>query len=667
MGRSPGRREQAYSRRGFLAAALAAPALAGARRSPAPLAPDGVTVTSPDGRVEFRLLWRDRPRLSYQVTFRNRPVIETSPIGITVDSVDLGHGSEAGKAETYRVKETYPWRGVHSEAVNHCHGAKIPVKHAKSHTGYTIEVRAFNDGVAFRCVVPGDGRPRVPDEATAFIVPAGSTVWYHDFEGHYEGIHTRKEIAEVKDGEWAAPPLTVKLPNGVGYAAITEAAVINYSGMGLQADGRRGFQARLGHAQPVSYPFRLRYAGDVERLARPAAITGTLTTPWRVVMAGEDLNALVNCDMIHNLSPPPDKKYFPQGINTEWVKPGRAVWKYLDGGENTLEEMRQFSRLAGQLGFEYNVIEGFWQKWDESQLRELVDYSRQQKVGVWLWKHSRDLRAPEAREKFFKLCRGVGVVGAKIDFFDHEAKEIIDLYQALLQAAAESEVMVNFHGASKPAGESRTWPNEMTREGIRGLEYRSQQSRAQHNTTLPFTRMLAGHADYTPLHFGERRRETSWAHQIASAAIFTSPVLVYGAHPKNILENPAAEMIKSVPSVWDETIALPACEIGEIAAFARRLGGTWFLAIMNGPAARTVKIPLAFLGGGKYRAMLVRDDQGDAAAVKIENSTVSRKDSVTTQLRAGGGFIGRFLRSSSEGVVPPGVRQHPLLSAGGLV
>jgi alpha-glucosidase len=218
------------------------------------------------------------------------------------------------------------------------------------------------------------------------------------------------------------------------------------------------------------------------------------------------------------------------------------------------------------------------------------------------------------------------------------------LYQTLLKEGAEHRLIVNFHGANKPAGESRTWPNEMTREGIRGLEYRSMQTRAQHNATLPFTRMLAGHADYTPVHFGERRRETSWAHQMASAAIFTSPVLIYGAHPKSMLENPAVDLIKSLPSVWDETIALSVSEIGEIAAFARRRGKRWFLAIMNGPSAKTVNIPLSFLDRGPYQAMMVRDQQDDAAAVKIENSTLSQTDASTIHLRPGGGFIARFSR-----------------------
>jgi alpha-glucosidase len=362
-----------------------------------------------------------------------------------------------------------------------------------------------------------------------------------------------------------------------------------------------------------------------------------------VVIVGSDLNTLVNSDIVANVSPPPDKELFPRGIRTEWIRPGRAVWKYLDGGgENTLQVVKEFSKLAGELGFEYQIVEGFWQKWTEIQMRELVDHSRRHKVRIWFWKHSKDLRTPEARRQFFKLCQDVGVVGAKIDFFDHEAKEIIDVYQVLLQESAEYKLMVNFHGANKPAGEARTWPNEMTREGIRGLEYRRTPQWAQHNTTLPFTRMLAGHADYTPMVFGERRKETSWAHQIATAAIFTSPLLVYGAHPKSILENPAVDLIKSLPAVWDETLVLPVSAIGEIAAFARRSGKRWFLAILNGPTARSIQIDLSFLGAGVYQAMLVRDKQEDPAAVAIQSTTLKKSDSLKIELRPGGGFVARF-------------------------
>lgn len=635
------------SRRSFLAAALATPMLPlleakGVARLPS----SGFTINSPDGKIQFRLLLREQSRLRYQVAFKRQPVIAPATLGIVVNGVDLGQGVEVGAVERYRLNERYSWRGVHSDAVNRCNGAKLSLKHTGSNIAFTLEIRVFNDGIAFRYIVPGNGQSRVPDEATAFAIPAGSMVWYHDFEGHYEGVPTKKEIAEVKDGEWAAPPLTIKLPNGAGYAALTEAALVNYAGMGFQADGQGGFNARLAHWHPVSYPFRLRYAADVDRLKQPAAMAGAIITPWRVVMIGADLNALVNCDIVASVAPPPDKKLFPAGINTDWVKPGRAVWKYLDGGENTLDEVKNFSRLAGQLGFEYQVVEGFWSRWSEEQMRDAVEFSRQQKIGLLFWKHSRDLRTTEARRQFFELCNRVGVVGAKIDFFDHEAREIIDLYQTLLREAAEHKLILDFHGANKPTGEARTWPNEMTREGIYGLEHRKTEAWAPINTTLPFTRLLAGHADYTPMHFGERRKETSWAHQIACAAIFTSPLLVYGAHPKNILANPAVEMVKSLPSVWDETIVLAESEIGELAAFARRSGQRWFVAVMNGATARTIKLPLRFLSAGKYQAMLVRDEREKADAVKVEKTTMRGTDSLIVELRAGGGFVARFTGST---------------------
>ena len=146
-----------------------------------------------------------------------------------------------------------------------------------------------------------------------------------------------------------------------------------------------------------------------------------------------------------------------------------------------------------------------------------------------------------------------------------------------------------------------------------------------------------------PVLFGERRRETSWAHQIATAAVFTSPLMIYAAHPKNILENPAADLIKSIPSVWDETVVLPVSEIGEIAAFARRRGKTWFLAILNGPTAKNVNIPLSFLGPGEHKAMLVRDKMDDAAAVVVESASFRNRDTLKIDMRAGGGFIARFI------------------------
>jgi alpha-glucosidase len=166
---------------------------------------------------------------------------------------------------------------------------------------------------------------------------------------------------------------------------------------------------------------------------------------------------------------------------------------------------------------------------------------------------------------------------------------------------------------------------------------------AQHEVTLPFTRMLAGLADYTPTHFGRRMADTTWAHQVANAVILPAPLLVYAAHPANILANPTAGMVRSIPSIWDETVVLPASEIGEVAAFARRRGDTWFVAVTNGVYARTIRVDLSFLGQGSYQSLLVRD--GEAAdAVKTEHLTLRSSDSLYIRMPSGGGFVGRFRR-----------------------
>jgi alpha-glucosidase len=157
--------------------------------------------------------------------------------------------------------------------------------------------------------------------------------------------------------------------------------------------------------------------------------------------------------------------------------------------------------------------------------------------------------------------------------------------------------------------------------------------------------MLAGHADYTPMVFTERRNDTTWAHQIATALSFTSPLLVFGGHPKSILENPAVDLIKSIPTVWDETRVLPGSEIQEVAILARRSGERWFVAVMNGPTAKTVDVRLSFLGAGKYQSLLVEDSEDSPAAVRVSKAAHARGDLLRIPLRPGGGFAGRFTRT----------------------
>jgi alpha-glucosidase len=421
--------------------------------------------------------------------------------------------------------------------------------------------------------------------------------------------------------------------------------------MALESDGRRGWTVGLGHRQPLNYPYELRYGRDEgKRLGEPAAVDGTITTPWRVVLVGRDLNTLVNSDILPNLCPPADKELFPKGMDTEWVQPGLSVWDYVDrgyaprGDRSQFEHMKNFSRMAGEIGAKYHILEGFAYGWSDDEISEFVDYSKEQGVRALFWRHSRQLRTPEAREEFFSRLKRLGVAGAKIDFIDHEAKESVDMYDELLATAAKYQQVIDFHGANKPTGRLRTWPNDMLREAVRGMESSSLEERARHEAILPFTRYLAGPTDYTTMVFTQRRGDSSWAHQIASLATFHSPILTIAAHPQSVLDNPARDVIKSIPAVWDETMVLPESRIGELSIFARRKGDMWMLAVMSGTEGRTIDVPLTFLGEGAYKASLVRDDMETDAAVVLEESNVDREDRLKIEMRNSGGFVGRFTK-----------------------
>lgn len=602
-------------------------------------ASDTTVVKSPDGSIQFRLFQKDK-QLCFDVRLFNTAIVKSSPLDLSVNGVSVTKNVVVQKTERYSKDETYPIFGAHAKAINSFNGITVYTIAGNMHA--SIEIRVFNSGVAFRHRVVSNGETFTPEENTVFNLPAKSTIWYHDLYMHYEGVHVKKQIDLVEKGAWVAPPATFKLPQGV-YASITEADLLGYPGMALLANGKNGLVVSLANDQPTSYPYKLRYSPeDTLRMRQPAKLRGTLTTPWRVIIIGKDLNTLVNSDVITNLNPAPDPKLFPDGIHTNWIKPGRAVWKYLNGGgDGSVEVAKHFTDGAAALGFEHNILEGFWTRWTDAELKEVADYSRRKGVGIWLWKHSKSLRTQEARDSFFSKCYALGITGAKIDFFDSEAKEVIDLYDSILHDAARYHVLLDFHGANKPTGLMRTYPNSLTYEAVKGMEASKLLDRATHETTLPFTRCLAGPAEYTVMLFNERRRNTTWAHQIASAAILSAPLLTYAANPDTILANPAVNIIKSIPSTWDETIVLPSSEIGELAVYARRKGNTWFLAVMNGVEPKKIKIPLNFLTG-RYKAEVAKDDTSNGEAVIVEQKNYSSNDVLELNLTSGGGFIAKF-------------------------
>ncbi len=593
-----------------------------------------IIVSSPDGEIVLTV-FAVNGVLQYAVHYRKSPVIEPSRLGLIINGKLLGENVTTGKVQRYKLNETYAYRGVHSTAINTYNGAKMNMISATF--PFVLEARVFNDGVAFRYFVINTDAAIINKDTTAFAIPAGSTLWSQNNIKYYEGRYSKKKMEDYKPGELAGPPVTIELPDNAGFAAITEGGLTDFAGMSLRANGNNTFSANL--------------SGITNK-------NGNIETPWRIIEIGKDLNTLVNCDIVANVSPAFDPKLFPQGYNTDWVRPGRSVWSWLATPRAiTLDNMKHFSDLAAQLGFEYNLVDEGWSNWKDSaghrdqwdMMKELVDYSTAKGVKIWVWKAYPDrggipgIKDPEKRKAFFKKCKDLGIAGLKVDFFDSENQEIINFYQAALKDAADYHLMMDFHGANKPTGEARTWPNEMSREAIRGME--NQPPWAPGNTILPFTRYLAGHADFTPVHFGNRLGEVSWAHHIASMVIFTSPFLCIGADPQSIIDNPVKEMIQSIPTVWDETIVLPQSKIGELVLYARRKGTTWFLAAMNGlPEKKTIDVNLTFLAKGNYGLSSVKDDSSKQANAILETVNTSATSAIRIDLNASGGYVGRLVK-----------------------
>lgn len=604
-----------------------------------------VAVTSPDGKVKVDVSRHNDGRLMYAVQFQGNKVLLPSPIGVIVDGVDCGADIGLGKEKTEPFKVEFPWQGNHTEVKLSGNAAVIPIR-GKAGKNWRLEVKCFDDGVAYRCIIPGAGSRKVTGEATAWNLPEGTFAWCNPETGTYEGIHLKHAIHEIpadKFKKGIAMPTTLELPDG-GFALITEAAVTGYSGMTLERTG--------------TWQLKSAFLDD----EKGWAMSGEIKTPWRVLLLAADLNSLVNNDIVPALCPPPDAKLFPDAIRTEWIKPGRCLWQwwaYDDAGTHWSKQ-KQFVDKAAELKCQYYLVDEGWQHtrqewasegksvWD--RMKELCDYAAGKGVGIWVWQgwkfHERrqwpGLETPAKREEFFRRCAEVGIKGAKIDFMEAESQEMLAFYEDCRRVAAKHKVMVNFHGANKPAGERRTWPNEMTREGVRGLEYNKWSTLPpSHYATLPFTRFVVGAGDFTPTTFQEKMlKGTTFAQQLAGSIVYISPILCWADKPEMYLESPAVEVIRSVPPVWDETVVLPDSKIGDLAAFARRSGKQWFVGVLNGGKAREITLDFSFLGNGAFTADFYGDVEGKPAQFDVQKQVkVDASTKKTVRLNDGGGFV----------------------------
>lgn len=581
-----------------------------------------IKMISPAGHISAEISQSDG-HLFYTIKAGQQLLVNNGTMGLVIDGIAYGSRVNSLSVVAKRTART-------GNKVYHIYTLML----AEAGRKYNIEFRLSNGGAAFRYIFDSKTAQYVTKELTAFALPK-SRVWFFERNSDwklksYAGLwqNTTADSLDIISGQGPVQgkPLLFELP-GKKYAMLTEAALYNYSGMRFKALNNRELQVDFTEKNGFK-------------------VMGNLITPWRVLLYATDLNALVNNTMINDLNPEPDKRLY---ADQSYIKPGRSVWSWITRDKNYMqpEEEMKFITAASELNFEYTLLDEGWEtvwpdKW--KQLTEICSFAAGKKVGVWVWKNSKVLRDPSKRDSFLDSVRNAGAVGIKTDFMDSEAKELIDFEIGFLKACAERKLMVNFHGCHAPTGESKTYPNEMTREGIRGMELNIMKEPipAWHNAALPFTRLVLGHGDYTPGLFSNKANTTN-THQLALFYLFNSPFQCMAENPVRLLADsqfkPVIPLLKKLPVTWDETVVLKCSAIGEIAAFARRKGDTWYITAINGSAKnKEISFNADFLKKKKkYKVIAINDGPNGGFLRTI--STIGATDVKKTVIGPNAGLV----------------------------
>ncbi|MDW8131060.1 MAG: glycoside hydrolase family 97 catalytic domain-containing protein [Bryobacterales bacterium] len=382
------------------------------------------------------------------------------------------------------------------------------------------------------------------------------------------------------------------------------------------------------------------------------------------MLIAEEPARLIESNLVTSLSPE------CRLSETGWIRPGKTSWSWWSGnfardvpfqpGMNT-ETLKHYIDFAAEAGLEYCLIDAGWSagpvgqggggrditRWNERvNIPELLEYARARNVGLWLWAHWAAVE--EQMDVAFPLYEKWGVVGIKVDFMDRDDQQMVDFYHRVARKAAQHRLMVNFHGAFKPCGMMRYYPNVLTHEGVLGLEYLkwSYRAIADHNVTVAFTRLLAGPLDYTPGGFENVTPAafiprnvnplvpTTRAHQMALYVIFESGLQMLADYPGAYRGTKELEFLKQVPAAWDETRGLGG-RPGSWVSVARRKGEVWYLGTITGAEAREVELPLGrVLPPGRRYAAEIWADAPDAAVNPKHTVRTTQTVTAATRLRA---------------------------------
>ena len=642
--------------RGFCFAAMvsAVPSF-GAQAIPRLVSPnDQIAV---DVRVGEQIVW--------DATVGDRAVMQDSTLSLKVDATTLGMSPKL-KAATTRSHDGTIKPAVKQKAAEL--RERFNELRLEFEGGYAVVFRAYDEGVAYRWETSlPQSEVKVFAEEVGLRFVQNYFVWYPEeqsFYSHNERIFSPRALGDLAPQNLASVPAIVDA-NGVKLA-IADADIEDYPGLWLRGTNANGLDGTF-----PAYPLKEAQEGDrdvrVTQAADYLAVTkGTRTYPWRVVGVAAKDGELITNPLVYLLASPSRVE------DTSWIKPGKVAWDWWNAnnlhgvdfkaGVNTAT-YKYFIDFAAANGIDYIVLDEGWYELGnllkptpEMNIEELVAHAKQKNVGIVFWVVWKTLE--DQFEPAMAQLERWGAKGIKVDFMQRDDQKMMEYYHRVSREAAKRKMLVDFHGAIRPAALTRTWPNLISAEGVRGLEWNKWSSHItpEHDATLPFTRMFIGPMDYTPgatrnanrggfayNHFRPMSQGTR-CHQLGLYVVFESPLQMLADTPTNYEEEPEMmEFLRVVPSVWDETKVLDA-RIGDYIIVARRSGKEWFIGAITDWESREIEVDLAFLGEGKFVLQEWKDGVNadrHAEDFKVEKRDVTKATKLKVRLAEGGGWAAR--------------------------
>lgn len=629
-------------------------------------------VASPDGNIVIEVT--AGAKMLWSVSHKGQPVITPSVISLAADYSDtIGNNAKVVSARVTSVNNVIDALNYKKDKVVDNYNELV----LQCKNDYSIIFRAYNDGAAYRFVTKKqtsliilneEANFNFADDDSAYVPYANDPHEGDKFQTSFENLYQHIKLSQFIKDTVAFAPVLVELANGKK-AVIMEADLEDYPGMFLQAGSGNNLH---GVYAPFVTETKPNSANAAQVLVRKRAdyiakTMGTRSFPWRVVVISESDKDLMNSDMVYKLASP------SRLTDVSWIKPGKASWDWWNdwnishvnfkAGVNT-DTYKFYIDFAAANHLEYILMDAGWSN-DKDLMKiipsinlpEIIDYAKQKNIGVWLWGGSQPMNAKmdQVVEYYSKL----GIKGFKIDFMDRDDQGMVNFYYTLAQKAADHHLMIDYHGAYKPTGLQRTYPNVMNFEGVRGLENAkwSAADMPPYDVTIPFIRMLAGPMDYTP---GAMKNATkndfkpiydapfsqgTRCHQLAMYVVYEAPFAMLSDAPNNYMkEQECTNFIASVPTVFNETVALDS-KVGAYAAIGRRSGTNWFVGAMGDWNDRDITIDLSFLGSGNFEAEIYQDGLNankEATDYVRQVIKVSAGDKLPVHLAQGGGWAARI-------------------------